>query len=180
MHDYSDETVPVSSDILQEISAKAEELAAMMRREESLKEELDSAQKKVRACREFDLPSLMEKAGLSHFKTKSGFEVNLKEKIRVGQIDNTSKPDAIKWVEDEGEADLIKTELTVNFSRGERQVAIQWLEEMQSRGLKTINLKETIHAQTTAAFLKRKLEAGENIPLALFGAFIQRYADVKM
>lgn len=179
-YDYSDEQEQVSEDILKRVSAKADELAVLMRQEEALKEQFEDMQKRVRSCREFDLPELMTEAGLSDFTTKSGFRVTLKEKIRVGQIDNDAKPDAIRYVEEQGEGDLIKTEVGMSFARGQREKAIELLEHISSLGYTGMTLKETIHAQTTMSFLKRKLEAGEDVPLNLFGAFIQKYADVKM
>lgn len=179
-YDYSEEQEPVSEDILKKVSIKADELANLMREEEELKELYEAKQKQVRSCREFELPELMNTAGLSDFTTKSGFRVQLKEKIRVGQIDNESKPEALKYVEDQGEGDLIKTEMTMSFVRGQREKALELISHIESLGYTGMNLKETIHAQTTMSFLRRKLEAGEDVPLNLFGAFIQKYADVKM
>lgn len=179
-YDYAEEQEQVSEDILKRVSAKADELAALMREEETLKEKFEDMQKRVRSCREFDLPELMAEAGLSDFTTKSGFRVTLKEKIRVGQIDRASKPEAIQYVDSQGEGDLIKTEMAVSFTRGERDRAYELLVKLEELGYSGMNIKETIHAQTTMSFLKRKLESGEDVPLSLFGAFIQKYADVKM
>lgn len=144
--------------------AKAE--AALNRAKEVLK---DLAERQV--------PDAMEQVGLSEFKTATGLVIKIDEIIRAS-IPNPQLFAALAWLKAHNHSALIKRSVVLNFGKGEDDKADKLLRELVEQGLEPTD-KAGVHPQTLGAFVREKLEKGEEVPLDLFGVFRQRVARIK-
>lgn len=157
------------------------ELAARQREAEQYVEqcqkELKRAQEQLRDIAEGELPNLMDELGLSEFKTTDGTKIIVSEKIRAG-ISKDRAPAAMAWLRQHGHSRLIKHTVSVEFDKDEDERAQQLLEELQLGEFEAED-RQVVHPQTLQAFVRQKLEAGEDVPLELFGVHRQRITKIK-
>ena len=126
------------------------------------------------------LPAAMMAAGTSEFKTMDGTEIALKD-ILSGNIpkeDLVAREAAIKWVETHGGKDLIKTKLEASFGRGDKDAAKQAASALKKLKVEFTS-KEDIHTQSLYAYVRNRLEKGEEVPLALLGLYSGKHAVIK-
>ena len=84
-------------------------------------------------------------------------------------LSNENKPKAYAWLNSHEYGGLIKVELSINYSKGEKEKAEAMLSELTRKGL-NVDLTENVHHSTLAAFLRERVREGAEIPLDLFGA----------
>lgn len=129
----------------------------------------DAKKDKTRLERE-DLPELMREFGLSQIKLDNGASVELLEDLACS-ISEANRSKAHRWLVENGYDGLIKTAVIVSFDRDHRSQAIDVADGIESSFNVPTSLEERIHPMTLKAFVKERLEAGDNIPFDLFGIF---------
>lgn len=182
-HDYSDwETDEPGGNLMSRIEGLAQEQLDAQARVESLEIQLAEARAVVTLVKETKLPNLLEEAQLGRSKvvTPGGIVINLKEAIR-GTIPKGNEEKAHAWLEDNGNANLIKRTVTIDFNKDQESWARKFMRDCSQRK-KPLNLKlaRGVHASTLRAFIKGALAEGVAIPLDVFGAYRQRFTDVKV
>jgi len=138
---------------------------------------LKKAQENLRQLEEFDIPTQMETLGLDEFKTKSGLHVAVGSKIRASI--GKAKVAAYKWLIDNGHSALIKRTVAVAFNTTQSTAAEALLAELRKRGV-GIAVKQDMKVEpaTLTAFVKKQLEAGQEIPRDIFGVYEQRFVNI--
>lgn len=181
-HDYSGHEEKIAPDQLILLNTLADNLDKAELEAEALEEQLKAVQEKARAIRENDLPELMQAIGLKEITTANGLNVQLKEEIRASFFakDPTKREPAFSWLKDNNHDGLIKNMVSVTFPKGQEAVADEVVRMLKEREGSPLNVerKRDINHQTMLAFLRERLREGEEVPLPLFGAFIQKFAKV--
>ena len=87
---------------------------------------------------------------------------------------------AFKWLDDNGHGDLIKTTVSVPFSRDQRDEAKELKEKLEAEGLPTV-VGESIPWATLTAWLKEMVEkhSATDLPLETLGATVGRVVTIK-
>jgi hypothetical protein len=80
---------------------------------------------------------------------------------------------ALKLLVDYAATDLIKVEVVVRFNRSEREDAHLLYENLKEQGM-PVELTESVHAQTLAAYARERLRKGETIDAPGLGLFVGR------
>lgn len=146
-----------------------------------LEENLRAKKEQVRRVTEQDLPEAMDKIGMAEFKLTDGTKIGV-SKFYNASISEERKPEAFGWLEDNGHASIIKTEVSVKFGKGELELAKEFLEF--ARGWNGANidpgLDQSVHWQTLRAFVKEQVESGASLPFDTFGVYIGRKAKVTL
>ena len=176
-HDYTS-FVDTDDNILARLSEAAEDQLAAEKALEAAEVEQKRAKDALKKIQEVTIPELMDEAKLSEFKTESGVKISVKENIRAS-ISAANRPDAFAWLREHGHEALIKRQVTVMFGKGEDATAAEAIKALEEREL-PVDDKSSVHAQTLAKFIREKLEAGEEVPMELFGVFRQRVSTVKV
>lgn len=117
---------------------------------------------------EEDLPYAMKSLGLSELKLETGEKLTIKDEV-YASISAGNKDAALLWLDDNGFGGLIKTNVGVQFSKGEDEKARNFVENLIVDGYDA-SYDRGVHPQTLKAFLKEQLAAGKAVPLDLFGA----------
>ena len=89
-----------------------------------------------------------------------------------------NRPKAYEWLRDNGYDDIIKNNVSVSFGRGEDDLANAFKAVAEKEGY--VPQQDTsIHAGTLKAFVRERIEAGDEFPMELFGAYVGQRAFIK-
>lgn len=157
------------------------ELAKEIQNEEEyiscLEDDLKKAKKKLLKMTDEDLPALLQEVGINKFELDDGSTVEVKQTYGASiLVDN--RPQAYDWLRENGYDDIIKNNVICTFGRGEDDKASAFQAFAAKEGY-AANQKTEIHPQTLRAFVKERVEAGEEFPMELFGAWIGQRAVIK-
>jgi nucleoid DNA-binding protein len=141
-------------------------------------EEIGKKQGKLEAILKNFIPTIMEELGMEQFKLKDGSQVEVKKVVHAS-ISDENKPDAFKWLEEHDFDGIIKTKVLSSFGKGEIDDAKEALETLQKAGFEA-TMDRSIHAQTLKAFVRERLEEGDNIPVTTFGVFEYKLAKITL
>lgn len=140
-----------------------------------------------------DLPKAMEICGLKFFGLTNGAIVRIKEVVEASIPSETAIKQAkgqdkvemmeratkcFAWLRDHGYRDLIKRALSMEFGRGEDKIAETTKAALRGLGLVVAD-KETVHPSTLKAFVKERLEAGDEFPTDLFKVHTGNVAKIE-
>lgn len=155
----------------------------LMAEEEAARAEdsLNRAKKKLARLSEYVIPDVMEEMGINEYKTNDGLTIKLKQAIRAS-ISEVNRSDAFGWMTDHDHEAMIKTSIVIEKPAllDDFENADELKEALQ---LVMDNLPSTenksIHSSTLSAFVRDKLEDGEEIPLDTFSVFRQVTSVIK-
>lgn len=140
------------------------------------------------------IPEAMMSCGLESFKTSNGASVEIKPFIQVnlpaaGAIEKATGDEkealkirlaeGLKWIEDHDGSGIIKSNIIINFDRGQHDHKSKFLATLQAKGYAAIS-EDTVHPQTLGAFMKEKMAKGESIPAETFKLYSGTKAVVKL
>ena len=152
------------------IRDKEQEISAL---EQKLKDE----KKALLKLTDEELPTMLAEIGLTSMKLDDGSEVTVKPTYGASiLVDN--RPAAYDWLRDNGYDDIIKNTVACAFGRGEDDQASAFKHFAESQGY-VAEQKTEIHPQTLRAFVKERVESGDEFPMELFGAYVGQRAVVK-
>jgi Ribonuclease G/E len=178
--DYSQYKTEPGDNLIQQISQTAVDLKDAQALVAALEDQLKEAKANVVHLGEKVLPELMDAAEMASFTTKEGIVVGVSERIRASIPAKTHK-EAIAWLEENGEAGVIKRTFTIEFGRDDNKWADKFERDMKQRKKPLpCKRKTAVHPQTLAKTITDKLEAGVDVPMETFGAFRQRFSTVKV
>jgi hypothetical protein len=157
------------------------EIARKIRDEEeyisSLESDLKKAKKGLLKLTDEDLPTMLTEIGLSSMKLDDGSEVTVKQTYGASiLVDN--RPAAYEWLREKGYDDIIKNTVACQFGRGEDDKAASFKAIAEKEG-HYAEQKTEIHPQTLRAFVKERVENGDDFPMELFGAYVGQRAVIK-
>ena len=143
-----------------------------------LEVKLAKAKDELRDIQEQELPNLMDKLGMKEFQTLSGLKISVTEIIRAS-ISQARADEAHAWLDENGHASLVKRIFAVSFGRDEEKWAREFAADLRRRKRElTVAEVKKVESATLRAFVKQRLEAGEDLPLELFGVFRQRVSKI--
>ena len=152
--------------------------AANLEREISDAEQLLKGKKQaLHKITDEQLPEALEEMGLQKFMLTDGAEISVKP-IYAATIPVDRREEAFQWLRDHEFGDLVKNNVTVTFGRGEDTTAKEFVGLCGSQGF-VPSQTEKVEPMTLKAWLRERVEAGDPIPLDLFGAFISQRATIK-
>lgn len=88
---------------------------------------------------------------------------------------------AIAWLEENGGAELLKTEISATFGKSQHNSALEIFEGLVKKAEEMgfmLTMDSGVHAQTYLAFMREKLKNGEQVPVEKLNLFVGRMAKV--
>jgi len=142
---------------------------------------LSRAKKKLARLSEYVIPDVMEEMGINEYKTNDGLTITLKQAIRAS-ISEINRSDAFGWMTDHDHEAMIKTSIVIekpalldDFDNAEQiKEALQFVMDSLPS-----SENKSIHSSTLSAFIRDKLEDGEEIPMDTFSVFRQVTSVIK-
>ena len=162
---------------LTSVAALARQIRDKEDRIKSLEGDLKAEKKSLLKLTDEDMPAMLAEIGISSFSLDDGSQVEVKQTYGVSiLVDN--RPKAHEWLRDHGYDDIIKNTVLCQFGRGEDDLASSFTAFAQKQGY-VPEQKTEIHPQTLRAFVKERVEEGDDFPMELFGAWIGQRAVIK-
>jgi len=162
---------------------KGSTLSTLIRQSMEIDEKIAEAEQylkdlkfKKRKVNEEDIPNLMQEMGMDSV-TVDGNKVALRQFVHA-RIADDKKDEAFTWLRSIGEADIIKNDVTVSFKSGEDNMAGAVIDDLRSQGLEPAQ-KTHVHPQTLKAWVKNRIESGQEIDFDTFGVFVGTEATIK-
>mgnify|MGYP003655915171 FL=1 len=144
---------------------------------EQLEDLLKQRKKSLLKLTDEDLPAMLTEMGLSAFELEDGSKISVKQTYGAHiKVDN--KEAAFNWLRNHEFDDLIKNTVSVNFGRNEDENARTFLNLVEKQGYSAAQ-KTDVHPSTLKAFVKERIEQGDEIPMELFGVFVGQRATIK-
>ena len=162
---------------LDTVAGLARKIKQQQDKVERLDRELKDEKQALLKLTDEDLPSTMADLGLSRFSLDDGSTVEVKPTYGASILVK-DRPAAYDWLRDNGFDDIIKNVISCQFGRGEDDQASAFHAFASQQGYPT-NQNESIHASTLKAFVKERIETGEDFPHTLFGAYVGQRAVIK-
>jgi len=164
----------------QELSTVAGLARAIREKEahiEDLERQLKDEKKALLKMTDEELPTMLAELGLSSMTLDDGSDVTVKQTYGASiRVDD--KPAAFEWLRNHGYDDIIKNQVLCVFGRGEDDQASAFQAFASQQGY-AAEQKTEIHPQTLRAFIKERVENGDDFPMELFGAWVGQRAVIK-
>jgi len=154
-------------DALARITAMSEALRDAQARVATAAVVLAAAQKDQSRIELEDLPDLMKELRLKEIMLEDGSKVLLTEEVQCG-ITAANREAALEWLRANGYGGLIKTDLSLEFGKGEEEEARSLLGSIQKLTNRPVEIGEGVHHSTLKSFVKERREAGTQLPADLF------------
>lgn len=164
-------------DSLKKITMLAESMKRGEEEIERQEEKLKLYKMRLAEIQTVQLPSAMQEAGLKDFTLDSGEKIEVKQ-IVAASIPAAYKSQAFAWLDESGNGDLIKNEISMSFGREQNDLANQLVEELIARGLSP-EQSRGVHSGTLSVFVKEQLAAGNEIPMEILGVYLGQKAVIK-
>jgi len=107
------------------------------------------------------IPDRMDALGMKSLTLSNGRKVEIKPFYYAKLLDG-----AFKWLDENGHGGIIKTEAIRQFTRDERESALEFIQENPG-----FRLSENVHHSTLGAFVREVYGKGETLPEALFSVY---------
>ena len=166
----------VDSSGLKSIAELARAVRAKSDEVQRLETQFKEAKKQLLKLTDKDLPAMLLELGLSAFELDDGSKVTVRPTYGA-HIKAENKETAFNWLRANGFEDIIKNTVSCQFGRGEDQEAVAFMEQAQQLGY-SAEQKTDVHASTLKAWVKERVENGEEFPMELFGAFVGQRANI--
>jgi hypothetical protein len=167
-YDYGAFQEEVTDDKLDALTRLAQLAADQNAEVARISAELEAATAAYKRTVEVDLPSAMEAAGMANFTTSTGLEIVVKERVHA-HISRERYPAAVKWLDERN--------VIIAFNRGDAGVAADMVAQVRADGLDA-KQEFKVEPSTLKKFIREKLEAGEEVPVDLFGVHRYKVAEL--
>lgn len=126
---------------------------------------------------ESTIPDAMMAIGLSELKLSTGESVSIK-KYYSASIPGESLTEALDWLRNSGNGDIIKNSVAVSFGKGEDDTATILADKIRQMGL-VPEQKTFVHPMTLKSFVKERIENAQELPQQLFGVYVGNKTVIK-
>jgi site-specific DNA-cytosine methylase len=158
----------------------ADELVEANAEVDRIKEQLLVAENVVKNLTDNRIPAVAE--GLEgKFDLGDGRTLTIKEEIRASVAGEKLAP-AVEWLDAHDYGNLVKRNLIFEFGKDDDERVKKFKEAVEpilKQQRLVLKEKHAIHNATLVAWVKERLEEGDNLPVDVFGIFRQRVAKVK-
>ena len=122
------------------------------------------------------IPMKMGEMGVEKFETANAV-VSIKPVVHAS-IPKDKQEQAFAELRANGDGDLIKNEVRINFGMGQDNEAGAVMDNLRQQGLEPTQ-KTFVHPSSLKAYIKDKVQSGDPINLDNYGAYVAQTAFVK-
>lgn len=168
----------VAPDALARLNEKLAEAIQLKGMVDQMEEDLSAAKKQLNNLNTQVIPDMMASLGMEEC-TQRGWKVKVDEFVS-GSLpkDEQLRQRAINWLQSHDAGDLLKTQLSVAFSRSQHNEALAIANDIEQKGF-IPKVEATVHPQTLLAFARERLKNGEALDTEVLGLYTGRVAKFK-
>jgi hypothetical protein len=179
-----------SAEASKEASAPSLDLAAQIVEEQAKLESeimimeaaLALKQKELNRVKTTLVPDALKKANTASFTIADGpyagvictiadFVSGSLPKEEDGEAKPTRRDKAIKWLEENDGASLIKDTITIGFTKSQHNQALALVDDLKKQGHEAV-FKSDVHPQSLMAYGRERLREGEELDAEALGLFV--------
>jgi hypothetical protein len=166
---------PASPDSLGRLNEKLAEAIDLKAAVDQMEEDLKAAKQQLNLLNTSVIPDMMTEMGMDEV-VQRGWKVKVGEFVS-GSLpkDETGKALAIDWLTAHEGAELLKTNLTVVFTRSQHNEALALADTVTKEGFAP-KVESTVHPQTLLAYARERLKNGEPLDTEVLGLYTGRVA----
>jgi len=127
--------------------------------------QLREAKKALERTVKVDLPAAMEAAGVEYVRMPDGTVIEVSD-VLTARCRKGHEAELLEWLKSNGQEDMIRTEFSMSFGRGQYEFANHARGLLQDSKLH-FEEKEGVPWNTLEKFVKLELAAGRDIPSAV-------------
>lgn len=168
----------LAPDALARLNEKLAEAIDLKNAVDQMEDDLTAAKKQLNALNTQVIPDMMAELGMDEV-TQRGWKIKVGEFVS-GSLpkDEEARARAIRWLEDHDAGELLKTNLSVGFSKSQHNVALDLAAHISERGYPA-KVESTVHPQTLLGFARERLKNGEPLDTEVLGLYTGRVAKFK-
>jgi len=167
----------VSNDDLDSVGKLAKRAKQLEKEIADLEEVVKERKDQQRKLLEDTIPAMLAELGMKSFKMADGSQIDVKP-FYSASIKEENRAEAYEWLRDNGFDDIIKNMVSVQFGRGEDQLAEALIDLLREQNY-PVQQAQRIEPQTLKAWVREQVERGSEFPTELFGAYIGQKATIK-
>lgn len=169
----------IEDHVVNKISAFAQKQIRLEQRVKALEDQLKEAKKQLAQVSEVDIPEVMEEAGVQSIMLIDGSKVKVKP-IFIANIKKENEAEAFEWLIKHDLGPIIKRSFTLEFGKGESELAEEAERILRLNGFEDYKSKESVHPQTLRKTMRELMEDGElRVPMELFGIHELRKTEIE-
>lgn len=177
MIDYeADAPEGATAEQLKQLGKLIEAATVARRKVDELEAALKAAKRDLDVIECADIPALLDAAGLASVEASDGTRVSVVESL-YASIPKKNKADAARWLRQHGQGGVIKRTLSTPVD--DDGVYDRVVEALEAAGVSTYAMVEDMNTGTVKAIIKELLGEGVDVPLELFGAYLERRARLE-
>lgn len=116
---------------------------------------------------EVSIPTAMAAIGLAKVTLESGHTLEIKPEVYAA-IRADFKNQAFQWLDEHGLGDVVKSEVTYIFGRGEEELSRSLIAMSREQGYGNYKEKRSVHPQTLVALIREQRALGKEFPEEYF------------
>lgn len=145
-----------------------------------LESELKKEKERLRKVAEVELPELLvNELNVSMFALGDGTRVEVTDKL-LCSVPKKNMPLVAKWLVDNNHGAIVKNDVTLPFDKGETEKVAELSRVLEDAGFSQYSVKESVHTGQLKKLIQELEEAGEDVPLSLFGAYHHKTSKVSV
>ena len=153
----------MSVDLTRRIRALADKLRQLRSDKAKAEAQLTTLNSDIHKIETQSLPLLLQQASLTAMEFDEGsWNIKLTSIIQAS-IPKEQKNDAFNWLEAHGYGGIIKSELSVAFSKEELKKAQTLAKQLAGKGF-AVEFDRSVHTGTLKAWVRERLRKGEDVP----------------
>ena len=167
----------IGQNALASVSECARQIRLQEQEIEATEQNLKNQKAELRRLTDEAMPSLFSELGLQSFKLDDGSELSVKQTYSA-QPRRDDRPQVYEWLRQNGYGDIIKNTVSCSFGQNEDNKAQAFFDMAEEKGY-VAEAKTEVHPSTLRAFVKERVENGDEFPTDLFGAWVGQRAVIK-
>lgn len=161
---------------IKDLVEAAEKQLKIQQEIEQMEKVLKDAKEAFRVQSQEVVPNMMIELGMEKFVLTGGYEVAIQDNYYAKLPENPFN--AFTWLRDNNMDSVIKTQLVVDFGKGEDQYMQDAVDALAELGIHA-HVKSTVHPQTLKALVKEQVSKGSGIPMEDFGASVVKTTIIR-
>lgn len=172
------ETAGIGHNRVVALQALADRQQKHERRVAELEELLDQEKKAFRQVSEVEIPNFMD--GMNGTtELPDGRKVMISDTVRAS-LPKDRADEGAEWLASNNSGSLVKKKFTIEFNKNQEEKAAEFEEKLRSiPNCPVYTREQSVHHSTLTSWARKKLEAGEQIPMELFGVHVAKKTKIK-
>lgn len=137
---------------------------------------LSDKKKEYNEISEIKIPEIMDELSIDEFRLANGVKVSVNP-YYSGKITDVA---ALKWLEDNQHADIIKGEVNIPFPKGFSKEQLRLLVKVAEQIGLSANVGEQVHPSTLRAWIKDMVQKGQQFPRELFNVYVGKRTKLSL